>query len=322
MGLAEATDSRELLPRARGPARPPDVAGRGPGVGHPRPGRCPRASTSTRTPHCWRWPAGRPGRSSRWPTPSHVSRTTMVKVAPQLADQGLVERVRNPDDRRSYALTRTLRARPRPGAGAGTPRTSRRRSPPVSRSPSARSCAGSAPPARRRAGPGHPRAAAGEPRLPHHPDPLPDAPRVLGGARAAGHRARALRAAQHARHDRPGAAGRDRPAAGHQRRQRRPAGRRPRGARAGRAPPAGEGPAHPGAAPPARRRGGRNEALQEARLRRATTTPDRLGPLQRSHGRPSRSSQVRRLGPAAAAVRHRRPSESAQGGTTSAARAG
>ena len=36
-----------------------------------------------------------------------VSRTTMVKVAAELADQGLVERVRNPDDRRSYLLTRT-----------------------------------------------------------------------------------------------------------------------------------------------------------------------------------------------------------------------
>jgi DNA-binding MarR family transcriptional regulator len=36
-----------------------------------------------------------------------VSRTTMVKVAAQLADQGLVKRVRNPEDRRSYALTRT-----------------------------------------------------------------------------------------------------------------------------------------------------------------------------------------------------------------------
>jgi DNA-binding MarR family transcriptional regulator len=36
-----------------------------------------------------------------------VSRTTMVKVAAELANQGLVERVRNPDDRRSYLLTRT-----------------------------------------------------------------------------------------------------------------------------------------------------------------------------------------------------------------------
>ncbi len=36
-----------------------------------------------------------------------VSRTTMVKVAGALVDQGLVERVRNPDDRRSYLLTRT-----------------------------------------------------------------------------------------------------------------------------------------------------------------------------------------------------------------------
>jgi DNA-binding MarR family transcriptional regulator len=36
-----------------------------------------------------------------------VSRTTMVKVAAALAEQGLVERVRKPGDRRSYALTRT-----------------------------------------------------------------------------------------------------------------------------------------------------------------------------------------------------------------------
>ncbi len=36
-----------------------------------------------------------------------VSGTTMMRVAQALAAQGLVERVRNPDDRRSYALTRT-----------------------------------------------------------------------------------------------------------------------------------------------------------------------------------------------------------------------
>lgn len=36
-----------------------------------------------------------------------VSRTTMAKVAAALADQGLVERIRNPTDKRSYALTRT-----------------------------------------------------------------------------------------------------------------------------------------------------------------------------------------------------------------------
>jgi DNA-binding MarR family transcriptional regulator len=36
-----------------------------------------------------------------------VSRTTMAKVAAELAEQGLVERVRNPADRRSYTLTRT-----------------------------------------------------------------------------------------------------------------------------------------------------------------------------------------------------------------------
>ena len=39
-----------------------------------------------------------------------VSRTTMVRVAAELAEQGLVERVRNPADRRSYALTRTRAA--------------------------------------------------------------------------------------------------------------------------------------------------------------------------------------------------------------------
>lgn len=36
-----------------------------------------------------------------------VSRTTMVKVAGDLASERLVKRVRNPDDRRSYALSRT-----------------------------------------------------------------------------------------------------------------------------------------------------------------------------------------------------------------------
>ena len=36
-----------------------------------------------------------------------VSRTTMVRVAADLSAQGLVRRVRNPADRRSYALTRT-----------------------------------------------------------------------------------------------------------------------------------------------------------------------------------------------------------------------
>ncbi len=36
-----------------------------------------------------------------------VSRTTMVRVAADLAARGLVERVRNPEDRRSNALTRT-----------------------------------------------------------------------------------------------------------------------------------------------------------------------------------------------------------------------
>jgi DNA-binding MarR family transcriptional regulator len=47
-------------------------------------------------------------RSQQWLADTvAVSRTTMTKVASDLVDQGLVERVRNPDDRRSYLLTRT-----------------------------------------------------------------------------------------------------------------------------------------------------------------------------------------------------------------------
>jgi DNA-binding MarR family transcriptional regulator len=48
-----------------------------------------------------------------------VSRTTVMRVAADLADRGLVMRVRNPDDRRSYLLTRTAE-------GAATARTWRR----------------------------------------------------------------------------------------------------------------------------------------------------------------------------------------------------
>jgi DNA-binding MarR family transcriptional regulator len=51
--------------------------------------------------------AGR-ARSQQWLADSvATSRTTMTKVAAGLVEQGLVERVRNADDRRSYALTRT-----------------------------------------------------------------------------------------------------------------------------------------------------------------------------------------------------------------------
>lgn len=47
-------------------------------------------------------------RSQQWLADTvAVSRTTMAKVVAQLADQGLVERVRNEADRRSYLLTRT-----------------------------------------------------------------------------------------------------------------------------------------------------------------------------------------------------------------------
>jgi DNA-binding MarR family transcriptional regulator len=47
-------------------------------------------------------------RSQQWLADTvSISRTTMTKVAAELAAQGLVQRVRNPTDRRSYALTRT-----------------------------------------------------------------------------------------------------------------------------------------------------------------------------------------------------------------------
>jgi len=47
-------------------------------------------------------------RSQQWLADTvSISRTTMTKVAAELAEQGLVERVRNTADRRSYALTRT-----------------------------------------------------------------------------------------------------------------------------------------------------------------------------------------------------------------------
>src|SRR5512141_328417 len=40
-----------------------------------------------------------------------VSGTTMTSVAESLQAEGLVERIRNPGDRRSYALTRTTAGR-------------------------------------------------------------------------------------------------------------------------------------------------------------------------------------------------------------------
>jgi DNA-binding MarR family transcriptional regulator len=56
-----------------------------------------------------------------------VSGTTMMRVAADLAARGLVQRVRNPDDRRSYALTRTPE-------GAAAARTWRRFAEDVERS--------------------------------------------------------------------------------------------------------------------------------------------------------------------------------------------
>jgi len=47
-------------------------------------------------------------RSQQWVADAvALSRTTLTRVAARLVDGGLVERVRNPDDRRAWALTRT-----------------------------------------------------------------------------------------------------------------------------------------------------------------------------------------------------------------------
>lgn len=106
MGLPEGTDSRELLPRlgsapghllwraaARVGVQLDRVLPEGVDI-HAYAALLALAGGSTRT------------QQSLADTIS-VSRTTMVKVAAELVDQGLVERVRKPGDRRSYALTRT-----------------------------------------------------------------------------------------------------------------------------------------------------------------------------------------------------------------------
>jgi DNA-binding MarR family transcriptional regulator len=106
LGLEEATDSQELLPGLgdapghllwRAAARVTVELGRilPPGVDiHAYAALLALAGGATRS------------QQSLADTVA-VSRTTMVKVAAALADQGLVQRVRNPGDRRSYALTRT-----------------------------------------------------------------------------------------------------------------------------------------------------------------------------------------------------------------------
>ena len=106
MGLADATDSRELLPGLedqpghlmwRAAARVTVALDKvlPPGVDiHAYAALLTLAGGATRS-------------QQSIANTIDVSRTTMVKVAGELADQGLVERVRNPDDRRSYLLTRT-----------------------------------------------------------------------------------------------------------------------------------------------------------------------------------------------------------------------
>ena len=106
MGLDDATDSRELLPGLEDQ----------PGHLMWRAAARVSASLGTVLPrgvdiHAYAALLALAGGAARsQQSVAHtidVSRTTMVKVAAALTDEGLVERVRNPDDRRSYLLTRT-----------------------------------------------------------------------------------------------------------------------------------------------------------------------------------------------------------------------
>ena len=106
MGLDDATDSRELLPGLEDQ----------PGHLMWRAAARVSASLGTVLPrgvdiHAYAALLALAGGAARsQQSVAHtidVSRTTMVKVAAALTEQGLVERVRNPDDRRSYLLTRT-----------------------------------------------------------------------------------------------------------------------------------------------------------------------------------------------------------------------
>lgn len=106
MGLDDATDSRELLPGLQDQ----------PGHLMWRAAARVSASLGTLLPpgvdiHAYAALLALAGGAARsQQSVAHtidVSRTTMVKVAAALTEQGLVGRVRNPDDRRSYLLTRT-----------------------------------------------------------------------------------------------------------------------------------------------------------------------------------------------------------------------
>ena len=183
-----------------------------------------------------------------------VSRTTMVKVAAELADQGLVERVRNPDDRRSYALTRTPE-------GAAAARRWRRHAEDLEEALTPGFSLGEREELRRLLL----EILEGE-LAPDTPEPLLESLGFLiTRVHLRMHRAFSevlaplgIVPAQFGllttlADARTGAAGRGRPAARDQRGERGAAGRPPGGARAGRATAAGVGPAYPGAAPPARR---------------------------------------------------------------------
>ena len=174
----------ELLPGLADQPGPPDVAGRGPGHASPSaevaaPGRRhPRVRRPARAGR-----RARPGPSSRSPTaiarqPHHDGQGGRRPRRPGAGRAG-------PQPRRPPLLRadpHRRRVRPRPGAGAGTPRTSRRRSPPVFIDRRARGAAPAPAPDPRAASwrPRHPEPLLESLALPDHAGPRPDAPRVLG----------------------------------------------------------------------------------------------------------------------------------------------
>ena len=303
-GLVEASRQSRSLLRGLSVDQPGHLIWRAAArvIGRPRPGHCLPASTSTRTPPCWRSPTGQTRSQqsladSDRRQPDHDGQGGR----PALAEQGLVERVRNPDDRRSYALTRTPEgaAAARRWRGMRGPRGGAHRR--FHRSPSGRSSAVcmlrvAQPASWPRRPPSPLLESLG---VPHHADPLvrmharvlDDGARDPWGSSPAHSGSLVALASDRARSPQAELG----PAARHQRRQRRARSSTTSSARAGRATPPRHRPAHPGAAPPARRRGGGHRGQGTCHERSPT---DVLAPLSA----PSAAAAHH----APAALRHRR----------------
>ena len=146
---------------------------------------CPAAPTSTPTRRCSALGVEEPQSQQSLARMCGVSGTTMTSVAEALQTDGLVERVRNPADRRSYSLTRTTAGRAAvrrwaPHVRRARAAAHRRPHPrPGGAAPGAAHQAGRRP-ARR----AHTRSAARQHRLPALPRAPAHAPRVPHRARA------------------------------------------------------------------------------------------------------------------------------------------